>query len=155
MEIVKKIKEKYCSLSEYPLDDKSADDRKKYKTPYLLPDGSVIELSYERVRAPEIMFAPEKIGLEYPGRFVQFYSSNSDDLGVHELLVNTIKKCDIDLRKTLYSEIVLAGGNTLIEKFPERFINETRKIAPKDVKVSYYLITSILTCIIAKNICSN
>lgn len=67
MEIVKKIKEKSCILSEFPLDERSADDRKKYKTPYLLPDGSVINLSYERIRAPEIMFSPEKIGLELPG----------------------------------------------------------------------------------------
>lgn len=67
-----------------------------------------------------------------------FYGSiyNSIPLvGVHELLVSTIKKCDLDLRRTLYSEIVLAGGNTLLTNFPDRLLNETRKIAPKDVKV--------------------
>lgn len=67
LEVVKKIKEKYCSLSEFSLDEKTFDDRKKNKTPYLLPDGSVIDLSYEKTLAPEILFSPDKIGLEYPG----------------------------------------------------------------------------------------
>ena len=38
---------------------------KKIKDPYILPDGNVLELSYEKNRAPEILFKPEKIGMEY------------------------------------------------------------------------------------------
>jgi len=49
--------------------------------------------------------------------------------------VNTVKKCDMDLRKRLYSEILLAGGNTMIHGFPERFLNELNKILPKELKV--------------------
>lgn len=30
-----------------------------------MPDGSEIELGSERVKAPEILFNPSKIGLEY------------------------------------------------------------------------------------------
>lgn len=39
---------------------------KEIKDKYTLPDGSVLELSNERTLAGEILFAPERIGLEYP-----------------------------------------------------------------------------------------
>lgn len=48
----------------------------------------MIELSYEKSRAPEILFNPETIGLECPG--------------LPSLLVNSINKTDIDLRKTFF-----------------------------------------------------
>ena len=54
------------------------------------------------------MFNPEKVGLEYPS--------------VVQLLANSLSKVDIDLRNTLYNEIVLAGGNTMMDGFPERLI---------------------------------
>lgn len=41
---------------------------------------------------------------------------------VVQLLQNSLAKVDIDLRMTLYNEIVLSGGNTMIEGFPDRFI---------------------------------
>lgn len=37
---------------------------------------------------------------------------------VVQLLMNSFSKIDIDLRNTLYSEIVLAGGNTKMDGFP-------------------------------------
>jgi len=98
--MVKKIKEKRCSVSPSSQPEEKFIEDKKIKEPYILPDGSTLELSYEKNRAPEILFSPEKIGLEY----------NS----LPELLYNSISKTDIDLRKTLYSEIVLAGGTTML-----------------------------------------
>lgn len=43
----------------------------------------------------------------------------------------------MDLRKRLYSEILLAGGNTMIHGFPERFLNELNKVLPKELKVPF------------------
>jgi centractin len=34
---------------------------------YRLPDGNVLKLGSEKSKAPEILFKPELIGLEYPG----------------------------------------------------------------------------------------
>jgi centractin len=58
-------------------------------------------LGAERFRAPEILFQPNIVGEEFPG--------------VHECLLNSIQKCDIDMRKTLFSNILLAGGSTLFQ----------------------------------------
>lgn len=56
-------------------------------------------------------------------------------LGIPELVVNSISKVDIDLRKTLYLDINLAGGTTMLSGFPERLMNEIRKLVAKELKV--------------------
>ena len=63
-------------------------------------------MNKEKTLAPEILFQPERIGLEYPG--------------IHEMVVNAIKKCDLDLRKTLYNSIIAAGGTTMLHGFGDR-----------------------------------
>lgn len=62
---------------------------------------ALAQLGAELFRAPELLFDPSLIGLEYPG--------------VHDVLNNAIMKSDLDLRRTLYSHIVLAGGSTLFK----------------------------------------
>jgi len=66
---------------------------------YTLPDGSTVEIGHSRYRAPELLFRPDVIGEEYEG--------------IHEVLTFAIQKSDLDLRRTLYSNIVLSGGSTL------------------------------------------
>eukprot|EP00965_Chrysotila_dentata_P010358 337170-Pleurochrysis_carterae.AAC.1 len=65
---------------------------------YELPDGQVITLGNERFRCPEALFQPSFLGME--------------TAGVHETTYNSIMKCDVDIRKDLYANIVLSGGTT-------------------------------------------
>ena len=44
-----------------------------------------------------------------------FLVIGSEETGVHELLFASIRKSDLDLRKTLYHNIVLSGGSTLFK----------------------------------------
>lgn len=78
-------------------------------------------------------------------RQVKFYSPLiKSDLNIHvifftylavvQLLANSLSKVDIDLRMNLYNEVVLSGGNTMFEGFPERFIKEMKRILPSEVK---------------------
>ena len=39
----------------------------------------------------------------------------SEEMGVNDLLYTSIRKSDLDLRKTLYQNIVLSGGSTLFK----------------------------------------
>ena len=39
----------------------------------------------------------------------------SEEMGVNDLLYASIRKSDLDLRKTLYQNIVLSGGSTLFK----------------------------------------
>eukprot|EP00276_Gloeochaete_wittrockiana_P009118 CAMPEP_0184645718 /NCGR_PEP_ID=MMETSP0308-20130426/2281_1 /TAXON_ID=38269 /ORGANISM="Gloeochaete witrockiana, Strain SAG 46.84" /LENGTH=381 /DNA_ID=CAMNT_0027075035 /DNA_START=34 /DNA_END=1179 /DNA_ORIENTATION=- len=121
-EVVRDIKEKacYCALNPQKEEAASADKtRPPYQ--YKLPDGNTIDIGPERFRAPEILFRPELIGREY--------------LGIHETLVEAINRADLDIRKTLYSKIVLSGGSTLFPGFGDRLLTEVRKLAPKDIKI--------------------
>uniref|UniRef100_A0A914DRA1 Actin n=1 Tax=Acrobeloides nanus TaxID=290746 RepID=A0A914DRA1_9BILA len=117
-EIVREIKEKMCYLSTNVYKDENSEAEKSH---YHLPDGSTLEIGAARFRAPEVLFRPELIGEEYDG--------------IHQCIVNSIHKCDMDLRKTLYSNIVLSGGSTMFNGFGDRLLSEVKKIAPKDAKI--------------------
>ena len=63
---MKKIKESKCSISSYSVEKDEDRRQREVKEKFVLPDGSTIELSTERTLAGEILFAPERAGLEYP-----------------------------------------------------------------------------------------
>ena len=73
-ELVKNMKEKFCAISSTP-PEKAREKREKYT----LPDGQVVELCNNEKEAGEILFAPDKIGLEYPCNciFIQLWFSSS------------------------------------------------------------------------------
>ena len=78
----------------------------------------------ERFRAPEILFDPELIGLEYPG--------------IHQMVVEAITRTDMDLRKNLFGNIVLSGGSTLTKGFGDRLLNEVQRLAVKDMRIKIF-----------------
>ena len=54
---------------------------------------------------------------------------------MHELTFNSITKCDLDVKKDLYQNIVLSGGTTLYNGLPERLSKEIVALAPSTMKV--------------------
>lgn len=71
--------------------------------------------------APETLFEP--------CLFDQFNVNEAD--GVHEMIFQSIQKCDIDIKKEMYGNIVLSGGNTLLPGFAERITTELDNKAPR------------------------
>lgn len=117
-EVVRCIKEETCYVAFNPSkEEKLEAEHHNTAQSYKLPDGRVIDLGAERFRAPEVLFNPSIIGLEYRG--------------VHECLADCIFKSDLDLRKTLFSQIVLAGGSTMYAGYGDRLLNEVRKLTQK------------------------
>lgn len=55
--------------------------------------------------------------------------------GIHEVLMYSIQKSDMDLRKILYQNIVLSGGSTLLKGFGDRLLLELKKNLAKDMKI--------------------
>ncbi|KAJ3396824.1 Actin-2 [Lobulomyces angularis] len=121
-EIVRLVKEKSCYIALNPSKEEKESSSKEVD--FVLPDGNVIKLGAERFRAPEILFNPEIIGLEYPG--------------IHQVVVDSINKADLDLRKSLFSNIVLSGGTTLCKGFGDRLLNDVKKLALRDLKVRIF-----------------
>lgn len=88
---------------------------------YELPDGQTINITSQRFRCPEALFKPNLLGKELPG--------------FHELSYNSILKCDVDIRKDLYSNIVMSGGTTMFPGLPERLNKEITALAPNTMKI--------------------
>merc|ERR1712100_1005102 len=101
-EIVRDIKEKLASSA--------------LEKSYELPDGQVITIGNERFRCPEALFQPSFIGME--------------SAGVHETTYNSIMKCDVDIRKDLYGNVVLSGGTTMYPGIADRMQKELTALAP-------------------------
>lgn len=70
--------------------------------------GNSITVGSERFRAPEVLFDPSLVGLEAKG--------------IHHLVHDTINKCDIDVRRELYNNIVLSGGTSMFDGIQTRWV---------------------------------
>ncbi|MER6320200.1 actin family protein [Streptomyces sp. NPDC001581] len=132
-EVVRDLKEQisyaakdFDEESQLPVDEVSAF--------YTLPDGNTINVGNARYEAAETLFKPsEYLGLE----------SQAD--GLHELIKRAVDHSDLDLRTTLCSATVLAGGSSLLDGLEVRLSLELGRLlansrvqvlAPEDRKHS-------------------
>jgi actin, other eukaryote len=88
---------------------------------YELPDQRSIVVGHERFRSPEILFQPEIAGMSIEGVHIYSYYS--------------IMKCDADIRKELFGNIILSGGSTLFEGMDKRLLYEIHQLASSNNKV--------------------
>ena len=122
-EVVREIKEKLCFVA---LDYEDAISKSLYSnefdTTYTLPDKQVMTIGSERFRCPELLFKPSLDGRKHDG--------------IHRLTYESIMKFDIDVRKDLYETVVLSGGSTMFENFPERLEKELKELAPRTMEIN-------------------
>lgn len=117
-EIVRDIKEQLCYVAEdYETElIKSKKDSSLEKS-YILPDGNKVVIGSERFRVPEGLFQPSLIGMEVSG--------------IQDVVYDCVNKCDIDIRKTLFENVVLSGGTTMLPGIDTRLQSDLKSMVPE------------------------
>jgi actin-related protein len=78
---------------------------------YELPDGQEITIENERFRVPEGLFNPKMMG-------------KKDVDPLPKSIYDSINACEVDVRKSLYANIVLSGGTSSFDGLPDRLDRE-------------------------------
>ncbi|KAM3267589.1 hypothetical protein P3S67_032218 [Capsicum chacoense] len=101
--------------------DKAKNCSKSVEKGFELPDGQVINIGTERFRCPEVLFQPSLLGTE--------------ETGIHEKAYNSIMRCDDDIRKELFANIVLSGGSTMFPGIAKHMSKEITALSPSRTKI--------------------
>ena len=86
------------------------DTSQPFSASYELPDGQLLTIGDEVYKCAEILFDPKKMGMEMPG--------------ISSLVQETIVKCDEEIKNTLYNNIVVCGGTSMLKGFEQRLQKE-------------------------------
>ena len=118
IKVLNDIKEKQCYIKTLKDDN---EDFVSVHSEYILPDGSKLNLQDEKILAPEILFNNKLIFQEY--------------FPFHEMVINSIDKCDINIKGKLYKTIVMSGGNTKFKGIEEKMKTNLSYLIPRGVDI--------------------
>lgn len=93
---------------------------------------------------PEIFFHPE-------------FSNPDFTTPINEVIDTCIQNCPIDVRRPLYSNIVLSGGSTMFKDFGKRLQRDIKRAVDARLKISENLSCGriIVSNLIANNLFAN
>ena len=117
-QIVNDLKESICYVAEDAVDNNQVNVRTK---DFELPDGKQCTIGGQRAQFPEVLFGRNS-GVE-------------GFTGIHTMVTEAISRTDIDIRRDLFSGIVLTGGSAGFKNIVERLQKQIPEIAPQNVKV--------------------
>ena len=124
-EAARDIKEKLCYVAQdfdKEMDVFLGSDEAAQKAacqPYTLPDGTELSLGRSLISCAEAMFEPSYV--------------DRNQGGIQHLIHRAINGCGIDVRRPLFSNIVLCGGNTMFKGLDTRLEAEVRHLVNKSV----------------------
>jgi len=119
---VRQIKEKIGTVMyDYQAEEQKAQQGKIAPINIQMPSGEAFSYTNEGFKTAEVLFQPSIAGI------------NTDS--VHQLIFTALERCDMDVRKEMYSSIVLSGGTSMFRGLPERVEKEVIAMALPTMKV--------------------
>jgi actin-related protein len=120
---VRTMKEQVCNVAiDFQAELQKAENAKARRVRYQLPDGVEVTYGTEVFRCPEALFTPSIAGLQTDG--------------IQQLIHISLERCDVDVRKELYSNIILCGGSSMFHGLAERMEKEIVALATPQMKVN-------------------
>ncbi|KAM3238153.1 hypothetical protein P3L10_013183 [Capsicum annuum] len=101
--------------------EKAKNCSKSVEQGFELLDVRVINVGAQRFCCPEVLFKPSSVGKEATG--------------IHELTYNSIMRCDADIRKDLFTTIVLSGGSTMFPGMAKHVSKDITSLALSHTKI--------------------
>lgn len=129
-EIVREIKEKlgYAAL-DFEAESLAAASNANYQLAqertYTLPDGQVVSLQEQQFQSVEPLFLPSLLGLP----------KGETPPSLPQLVFKGITNCEIDLRRDLFGNVLLSGGNTMFPGVAQRMEKELQRLAPVHARI--------------------
>ncbi|KAG2378339.1 hypothetical protein C9374_008482 [Naegleria lovaniensis] len=114
--IIQHIKETLCFVSNDF--EREMNMSKSIEKTYELPDEMLITLDKESIQTSQPLFDPN------------FIPRDNDMDGLHSEIYHSVLKCDLDLRKELFSTISLSGGNCQRHGIEKRLERELQLLVP-------------------------
>jgi len=99
-----------------------------HKRPYYFPCGAAAEYGAERMQVVEQLFNTS---------LVRGAGANSMN-GTSHLVKSSVNLCDVDLRPSLYSSVLVTGGNSLLQGFLERLQYELQRNVPPSIRLKLH-----------------
>jgi centractin len=87
----------------------------KHKSEFELPDGSVLQLNDETFKSTEILFKPQMLN-----------NQKSRELSLVQAIDESLKKINIDVRRSVFESLCLTGGTMDIRNVDKRIENEVK-----------------------------
>ncbi|XP_064634792.1 actin-like protein 6B [Lineus longissimus] len=109
-------------ISDSPYDLEQAESMPTSR--YDFPNGYNRDFGAERFQMTEGLFDPTHIK-----------DIGSSMLGVGHIVTTSVGMCDIDIRPSLYSAIVVCGGNSLLNGFTERLQKDLGSKTPPNMRL--------------------
>ncbi|BAT72797.1 hypothetical protein LR48_Vigan11g080300 [Vigna angularis] len=133
--IVEDIKECVCRTPDSPYDESAYSNIPM--TPYELPDGQIIEVGSDRFKIPDILFNPSLVqtipGMEIIAEIAPSLRS------LPKIIIESINKCDVDIRRELFSTILLTGGTASMHQLKERIEKDLLEGSPQAARVKVFV----------------
>ncbi|XP_006886978.1 PREDICTED: actin-like protein 7B [Elephantulus edwardii] len=118
LHIIEHIKKKCCYSALLPEEELQL-PQEEQRVDYELPDGKLISIGQERFRCSEMLFRPSLVGCGQPG--------------LPALTAACLSQCqEAGFREEMAANVLLCGGCTMLDGFPERFQRDLNLLCPGD-----------------------